>query len=117
MGRVSRDRKVSKVSSGKIQKGDTVQMLLGKDHGRSGQVEKVLSKKGQVLVAGINTVKRHVGKKATGMEGGIIDIIKPVNISNVVLICPNCQKPTRVGFKKEGDEKVRVCKKCGKVVK
>lgn len=100
----------------KILKGDTVQILLGKDHGREGKVEKVLSKKGKVLVAGINSVKRHVGKRTTGMEGGIINIIKPVDISNVVLICPNCKKPTRVGFKKEGADKVRVCKKCNKVI-
>lgn len=101
----------------KIVKGDTVQILLGKDHGRSGQVEKVLNKKGKILITGINIVKRHVGKKVTGAEGRIIDIIKSVDISNVALICPNCKQPTRIGFRKDGDLKFRVCKKCGKDIK
>ena len=106
-----------KVLRGKIKKGDEVMVLLGKDHGKSGQVEKVLSKKGQVLVVGVNIVKRHVGKRATGAEGGIIEILKPINMSNVALICPGCKQPTRVGYKIEGDMKMRICKKCGKEIK
>lgn len=94
----------------KIKKGDKVQVLLGKDRGKVGDVERVLGKKGKVIVAGVNIYKRHV-KKFQGVEGGIIDIVKPVDISNVALICPKCKKPTRVGFK-EGEGKIRICKKC-----
>lgn len=100
----------------KIKKGDNVQVLLGKDRGKKGKVEKVLNKKGKVFVAGVNLYKRHV-KKHGQTEGGVIELLKPLNVSNVAVICPSCTKATRIGFKFEGDEKIRVCKKCGKVVK
>lgn len=100
----------------KIKKGDNVKILIGKDSGRTGSVEKVFPKEGKIIVAGINISKRSV-KKTQGMEGGVIDLIKPINISNAVLICPNCKKPTRVGFKVEGKNKIRICKKCGKEIK
>lgn len=99
----------------KIKKGDTVQVLLGKDRGKSGKVEIVLKKEGQVYVAGVNLVKRHV-KKQGQIEGGIIDIIKPLDISNLALICPNCKRSTRVGFRVEGDKKVRICRRCTKPI-
>jgi large subunit ribosomal protein L24 len=99
----------------KIIKGDNVQILLGRDRGKSGTVERVLGKQDKVVVGGINMVKRHV-KGRQGIEGGIIDIIKPLNLSNVSLVCPNCKKATRVGFKITGDTKTRFCKKCGKEI-
>lgn len=99
----------------KIHKGDTVQILLGKDRGKTGKVERVLSKEDRVFIGGVNLVKRHV-KKQGQIEGGIIDIVKPLNISNVSLICPSCKKPTRVGIKVTGVTKVRFCKKCGKEI-
>lgn len=100
----------------KIKKGDKVQVMLGKDRGKEGTVEYVLASKDRVFVGGVNLYKRHV-KKMQGIEGGIIDIPKSLNVSNVTLICPNCKKSTRVGFKVMGDTKVRVCKKCGKEFK
>ncbi len=100
----------------KIRKNDTVKIMLGKDHGKEGKVEKVFTKKGKVIVAGMNLVKRHVKKGVAGAEGSILEIPKPIYISNVGLICPNCKKVTRVGFKKEGDNKMRICKKCGKEI-
>ncbi len=100
----------------KIKKGDSVKILLGKDRGRDGKVERMLKKSGKILVAGVNVYKRHVGKKVSGTEGQIIDLIKPINLSNVALICPNCKKPTRVGFKIEGKIKSRICKKCRKEI-
>lgn len=89
----------------KIKNGDEVAILVGKDRGRSGKVIKVLPMQGKVAVEGINTFKRHV-RKMGSLEGGIIDIIKPVDISNVALICPSCKKPT----------KKRICKRCKKVI-
>lgn len=100
----------------KVKKGDNVQILLGKDNGKTGAVERVIGKEGKVLVAGINQYKRHV-RSYQGMEGGVITISKPVNVSNVAVVCPACKKPTRVGFKVEADIKVRMCKKCGKDIK
>ena len=100
----------------KIKKGDLVKIQLGKDNGKTGVVEKVFLKEGKIIVAGINTVKRHV-KGREGIEGGIIDLVKPINWSNVVLVCPECKKETRVGFQINGKDKTRVCRKCGKEIK
>ena len=100
----------------RIKRGDNVIVLLGKDEGKSGVVLRVLTKENRVLVEGVNKVKRHIGKKVTGSEGTILEIPKPIDISNVALICPNCKKPTRVSFKIAGKEKVRVCKKCRKEI-
>lgn len=100
----------------KIKKNDIVQILLGKDHGKSGKVVRILKDKGSVLVEGVNSYKRHV-KKTARNEGQIIDILKPVNISNVAMVCPGCKKVTRIGFKIDGKEKVRICKKCQEVIK
>lgn len=99
----------------KIHKGDTVKIMAGKDLGKTGKVERVLGKDGKLFVAGINLVKRHV-RSMQGMEGGIIDIVKPVNASNVALICPNCQKTTRVGYGTDKDNKFRICRKCKKEI-
>jgi len=95
----------------KIKKGDNVQILSGKDRGKTGTVERVLSKEGKVLVPGVNIYKRHL-KSRQGIEGGIVDLVKPMDISNVAVICTKCKKPTRIGFKVEGEEKKRICKKC-----
>lgn len=100
----------------KIKKGDKVKVLLGKDKGKEGKVEYVLGKKERVFVGGVNLYKRHV-KKHQNIEGGIIDLPKSLNISNVALVCPNCNKITRVGYKLVGNEKVRICKKCKKEIK
>lgn len=100
----------------KIKKGDTVQILLGKDRGKSGKVDKVLVKEAKLLVEGVNMFRKHV-RKYKDMEGGIVDIRKPIDLSNAELVCPSCKKPTRVGFKQEADTKIRVCKKCGKEIK
>lgn len=99
----------------KFKKGDKVQIQLGKDRGKIAAIERVSTTKGLVLISGANLVKRHV-KKQTGVEGGIIEIPKPINISNIALICPNCNKPTRVSFSLDGKGKTRVCRKCKKEI-
>lgn len=100
----------------KIKKGDKVKILLGKDRGKEGQVEKVLGKDQRVFVGGVNLYKKHV-RKQKDLEGGIINIPKSLDISNVALICPECHKPARVGYKTEKGVKARVCKKCRKEIK
>lgn len=102
----------------KIRKGDTVKIILGKDNGKSAKVLKVLPKKMKILVEGVNVYKRRINAKRQGVnsEGGILDITKPVNISNVMLICPSCKKATKVGFKSVKKDKIRICKKCGKEI-
>lgn len=100
----------------KIKKGDKVRILLGKDLGKEGKVEYVIAKDRKVFVSGVNLYKRHV-RKMQDIEGGIINIPKPLDVSNIGLICPNCNKLTRVGYKINADSKVRICKKCGKEIK
>lgn len=99
----------------KIKKGDTVKILLGKDRGKSGKVVRVLPKKDQIVVEGVNISKRHV-KKTAQSQGGIVEIVKPLHISNVALICPNCGGRSRIGFKVTDLGKARMCKKCGQVI-
>lgn len=99
----------------KINTGDNVQILLGKDRGKSGKVLRVWTKEGKVLVENINMYKKHV-KKTSQRKGGIIDIFKPVNISNIVLICPSCKKTTRISSKIKADKKIRICKKCNEEI-
>ena len=99
-----------------IKKGDKVKMLSGKDRGKSGKVLFVLSKDEnlkRVAVEGLNKLKKHQRAKKQGQKGQIVSIERAVSISAVQLICPSCDKPTRVGQKIEGKNKFRVCKKCG----
>ncbi len=100
----------------KILKNDTVKILLGKDAGKTGKVLKVFPREDRVLVEGINVSKRHI-KKTKEHEGGIIDISKPVNISNIALICPSCKKESKVGYDIKNGVKNRICKKCKEVIK
>jgi large subunit ribosomal protein L24 len=101
----------------KIKKGDTVQVLSGKDRGKQGRVVNVYPDRGRVMVEGVNQVKRHEtvrpARTGGGMTGGIITKETPIDISNVAVICPSCGRPTRVGREIGPDGKQRVCKKCG----
>src|SRR5574340_885712 len=102
----------------KIHKGDTVQVLAGNDRGKRGEVHTVLPKKEQVIVSGINLVKKH--QRRTGdvrTQAGIIEREGPIDISNVALVCKNCGKAARVGYKVfEDGKKARICKKCGEII-
>ena len=100
----------------KIKKGDKVKIILGKDRGREGQVEKVFPKSGKVLVAGLNLYKKHVRPKKEGEKGGVVEISRPLAVSKVALICPKCGQPTRVGYQLSGKEKIRICRKCKEII-
>ncbi|MBM4401976.1 MAG: 50S ribosomal protein L24 [Candidatus Cloacimonetes bacterium] len=97
----------------KIRKGDNVKIISGKDRGKTGIVEKVFPRESKVLIAGINIVKKHVKKRSEREPGGILDLAAPISVSNVMLLCPKCGLPTRIGYQGAGKNKVRVCKKCG----
>lgn len=101
----------------KIRKGDTVEIVAGNDRGKRGEVHSVYPAKSEVIVSGINLVKKH--QKRTGdvrTQAGIIEREGPIDISKVALVCKNCGKPTRVGFRTFSDgKKARVCKKCGEI--
>jgi large subunit ribosomal protein L24 len=117
----------------KIKRGDTVQMLAGKDRGKRGRVLAVRPREQKVLIENLNMVKRHQKPRPIrdtsrmgGTQiapGGIIDRAAPVSVSNVMLVCPTCNLPTRIGYRiketKGGEAvKVRVCKRegCGQEI-
>ena len=96
-----------------VKKGDTVQVITGKDKGQTGKVITVLPKEGKVVVEKVNMVSRHVKARKQGDESGIIQKEAPLYVSKVMLFCPKCNRGVRSGRKVEGDKKVRVCKRCG----
>ena len=98
-----------------IKKGDKIKMLSGKDRGKIGKIISVLGGKekvSRVVVEGLNKIKKNQRPKKQGQKGQIIEVERPVNISTVQLVCSGCGKPTRVSHKIDGQNKVRVCKKC-----
>lgn len=105
----------------KIRKGDTVEVITGKevDKGKRGEVIKVLPKKGKLVVQKANLRKKHqraVQTQGRQLNPGIIEFEAPLSISNVMLVCPKCGKPARVGFTRAEDGAKRVCKNCGKQI-
>ena len=101
----------------KIKKGDTVQVLSGNDKGTKGEVLEVIPKDSKVVVKGVNVRKKHLKPRKQGEEGGIIPVECAINSSKVNVVCSKCGKPARIGYKVENDKKVRICKKCGTVIK
>jgi len=97
----------------RIKKNDTVKVIAGKNRGKTGRVFKVMPGDDRVLVEKVNLVKRHTRPTAENRQGGIIEKEAPLQMSNVMLVCPKCSKPTRISYGFDGDTKVRVCKKCG----
>ncbi len=100
----------------KVKKNDTVLIISGKYRGRKGKILKAFPKKDKVLIDGVNLRKKHQKPKKTGDKGQIIEVPAPIHISNVKIICPKCKKATRIGYRIEGGEKYRICKKCDKTI-
>lgn len=100
----------------RIKKGDTVQVIAGKDKGFRGEVIAMLNKDNRVIVNGVNIVKKHEKARQVGNQqipAQIAEVEAPLHLSNVMLVCPNCDEMTRVGYDiKEDGYKTRVCKKC-----
>ena len=101
----------------KIKKGDTVKVLSGNDKGKTGEVLEVIPKTEKIIVKGINIRKKHVKPRRQGEEGGIIPNEFPIHAGKVNVVCPKCGKATRIGFEMDGENKVRVCKKCNAKIK
>ncbi|MFA5878390.1 MAG: 50S ribosomal protein L24 [Candidatus Staskawiczbacteria bacterium] len=97
----------------KIKKGDTVLIISGKDRNKTGKILNVFNAAGTVVVEGLNQRTKHIRPKRSGEKGQTIKVPVPLNVSNVKLICSKCGKASRTGYKKEGDKKYRICKKCG----
>ncbi|MCR5833752.1 MAG: 50S ribosomal protein L24 [Selenomonadaceae bacterium] len=99
-----------------VKKGDTVVVLSGKDKGKQGKVITSMPTAGKVIVEGVNKVKRHSKPSLKTPQGGIVTKEMPMPACKVQVICPACNKPTRIGHKEVAGKNVRVCKKCGEVV-
>ena len=99
-----------------VKKGDTVQVLSGKDKGKEGKILTALPKKGKVIVEGVNKVKRHNKPSQTNPQGGIVTKEAAISSSKVMVVCPKCKKLTRIAHKVENGKSVRVCKHCGEVL-
>jgi len=106
----------------KIRKGDLVEIIGGRfeDKGKRGQVIRVNPDDGRVVVQGVNLRKKHQRQVQTqgrrNLSPGIIEFEGPIHISNVMLVCPKCNEPTRVGLRRDGDESLRVCKHCHELI-
>ena len=99
-----------------VKKDDTVLIISGDDKGKQGKVLAVSPKEGKVIVEGINMIKKHVKPRQAGEQGGIIEAEGAMYASKVMLVCPKCGKPTRVGHKTVDGKNVRACKKCGATI-
>mgnify|MGYP001223806532 CR=1 FL=1 len=99
----------------KVKTGDQVMILAGKDKGKTGQIKQVFPKDSRVIVEGANLVKRHQKQSQTA-QAGIVSKEAAIHVSNVAHIDPKDKKPTRVGYKIDGDRKVRFAKRSGEVI-
>lgn len=102
----------------KIIKGDTVKIILGEEKGRTGKVIRVFKKTGLVIVDGLNKFKKHLKPTGSGQAGKIIEKEKPIKVSKLVLICPSCQKATKVAYQLDkSGAKYRLCRLCHSIIK
>ncbi len=100
----------------RIKKGDTVEIIAGKDLGLRGEVIAVLKRKERVIVTGVNQLKRHEKARQRGgqqIPAQIVEFDAPIHWSNVMPVCGSCDRPVRVGFQLSDDGKQRVCRRCG----
>jgi len=101
----------------KLKKGDTVEILKGKDGGKKGKILKIFLQTNKALIEGLNMVKKHKRRTRDDQKGGIVQIEAPVNLSNLAYVCKHCNRPTRIGFKILKDQdKARICKACKEVI-
>jgi large subunit ribosomal protein L24 len=100
----------------RIKKNDTIKIIVGKDSGKTGKVLKVFPIKNKVLVEGLNLFKKRVRPKKQGEKGQTVLVPRPLDASNVMIVCPNCAKAARAGSRFDGEKKSRICKKCRSII-
>jgi len=101
----------------RIKKGDKVAVIAGKNKGKFGKVLRAVSDKGRVVVEGVNLVKKHIRRRSENEPGGIREIPASIDISNVALFCPDCNRGVKFAVKVSKDKsKARICKKCQRVI-
>lgn len=100
------------MNSFKIKKGDTVRVMSGKDSGKTGKVLRVIFATDRASVEGVNLYKKHVRPRRENEKGQVVEVARPIHISNLKIVCPSCGVASRIGMKQDGKTKQRVCKKC-----
>lgn len=100
----------------KIKKNDLVKIIAGKDLGKEGKVTQIFANENKVVVDGINKTIKNLKSRSSEEKGKKIEFFAPVHYSNIQVICPSCKKATKLGYKLENKNKVRVCKKCNAVL-
>ena len=101
----------------KIRKDDTVLVIAGKDKGKKGKVRFAYPAEQQVIIEGVNYIKKHSKARGSVRQAGIIDLEAPIHVSNVILLCDKCNKPGRIGYENlEDGRRVRFCRACGEVI-
>lgn len=105
----------------KIKTNDQVKIIAGKDNGKTGKVLQVFKQQGRLSIEGLNLLVKHMRPRRSGEKGQRIEFPAPLNVSNVMLVCPKCGKPTRVSFELSKDEagkthKARACKRCKNLI-
>lgn len=100
-----------------VKKDDTVQVLSGDDVGKTGKVLEVRPKEGRIIVDGVNIIKKHTRPTRQNPQGGVIERPGPISASNVMVVCPSCNTPTRIARRRsDGQQVERICKRCGKSI-
>lgn len=100
----------------KIRKGDTIQVIAGKDAGKQGKVDVVYTKNNTIASPELNMYKKHVQKSEAYPQGGVVQLARPLDVSKVMVVCPSCKKATRIGYKIVDSVKKRFCKKCDAII-
>lgn len=99
----------------KVKKGDKVVVITGRDKGKTGEIIRVLREENRVIVQGVNVAQRHQ-RQSMQQQGGIVQKELPIHVSNVALLDPKTQQPTRVGYKMDGERKIRVARRSGEAI-
>jgi large subunit ribosomal protein L24 len=109
------NRKSNQPIWSRLRKNDTVMVIGGDDRGKTGKVLRVLPAQGRAIVEKVNFIKRHTRPNPSrNQKGGIVEREAPIHLSNLMLVCPDCSEPTRIGHRQVAPgERVRVCRRCG----
>ncbi|OGD79128.1 50S ribosomal protein L24 [Candidatus Collierbacteria bacterium RIFOXYB1_FULL_49_13] len=99
----------------KLRKNDTIKVISGDDKGKTGVISRVYPQADTILVDGVNTYKKHQ-KQSQNQSGGVVTLSRPIQVSKVALLCPNCHKTTKVAISGTGAEKTRLCRHCQKPI-
>lgn len=100
----------------KLKKGDEIIVISGKDRGKTGKIEKVYPEKNKISVGGVNVLKKHTRPRGKVKQAGIIEFAAPMATAKVMLICPKCNRPTRIGKKQAQNARERICRKCKEAI-